>query len=84
MTPLGWVLRARVRRAQALLESTTATIEEVATQTGFESAATLRAHFHRLVGVNPTTYRRTMGGRPRVATDNGVPSKSGKRVIGRR
>jgi transcriptional regulator GlxA family with amidase domain len=62
MTPLAWVLRARVRRAQALLESTTATIEEVAAQAGFESAATLRAHFHRLVGVNPTTYRRTMGG----------------------
>jgi transcriptional regulator GlxA family with amidase domain len=62
MTPLGWVLRARVRRAQALLESTTATIEEVAAQVGFESAATLRGHFHQLVGVNPTTYRRTMGG----------------------
>jgi transcriptional regulator GlxA family with amidase domain len=61
MTPLGWVLRARVRRAQALLESTTATIEEVATQVGFESAATLRGHFYQLVGVNPTTYRRTMG-----------------------
>jgi transcriptional regulator GlxA family with amidase domain len=61
MTPLGWVLKARVRRAQALLESTTATIEEVATQVGFESAATLRGHFHQLVGVNPTTYRRTMG-----------------------
>jgi transcriptional regulator GlxA family with amidase domain len=62
MTPLAWVLGARVRRAQALLESTTATIEEVAARVGFESAATLRTHFHRLVGVNPTTYRRTMGG----------------------
>ena len=49
MTPLGWVLRARVRRAQALLESTTATIEEVAAQVGFESAATLRGHFHQRV-----------------------------------
>jgi transcriptional regulator GlxA family with amidase domain len=49
MTPLGWVLSARVRRAQALLESTTATIEEVAARVGFESAATLRGHFHHLL-----------------------------------
>jgi transcriptional regulator GlxA family with amidase domain len=71
MTPLGWVLGARVRRAQALLESTTATIEEVAAQVGFESAATLRAHFHRLVGVNPTAYRRTMGGEQRFPPGSG-------------
>jgi transcriptional regulator GlxA family with amidase domain len=59
MTPIGWVLRTRVRRAQALLESTSAGIEEVAAQVGFESAATLRVHFHRIVGINPTTYRRS-------------------------
>jgi transcriptional regulator GlxA family with amidase domain len=63
MTPLSWVLSARVRRAQTLLETTAATIEEVATSVGFESAATFRGHFHRLVGVNPTAYRRAMGGR---------------------
>jgi transcriptional regulator GlxA family with amidase domain len=63
MTPLGWMLAARVRRAQALIESTTGTIEEVAAQVGFESAAALRRHFKGLVGVNPTAYRRTMGGR---------------------
>jgi transcriptional regulator GlxA family with amidase domain len=59
MTPIGWVLRTRVRRAQALLESTSAGVEDVAAQVGFESAATLRVHFHRIVGINPTTYRRT-------------------------
>jgi transcriptional regulator GlxA family with amidase domain len=60
-TPLAWMLRARVRRAQALLESTDHTIEEIATQAGFESAATLRLHFSRLVGVSPTRYRRALG-----------------------
>jgi AraC family transcriptional regulator, transcriptional activator FtrA len=55
------MLSARVRRAQALLESTGHTVEEVATQVGFESAATLRLHFHRIVGVNPTAYRRALG-----------------------
>jgi len=61
MTPLMWVLRARVRRAQALLESSGHSVEEVATQVGFESAATLRLHFHRIVGVSPTAYRRALG-----------------------
>lgn len=62
MTPLSWLLHARVRRAQALLESTRATVEEVAAQVGFESAATFRGNFQRVVGVNPTAYRRAMGG----------------------
>ena len=75
MTPLGWVLGARVRRAQALLESTTATIEEIAAQVGFESAATLRGHFHRLVGVNPTTYRRTMWRKERSLLTGGPRSR---------
>jgi transcriptional regulator GlxA family with amidase domain len=60
-TPLSWMLRARVRRAQALLESTGHSIEEVATQVGFESAATLRLHFRQIVGVSPTAYRRALG-----------------------
>ena len=62
MTPVAWVLRARVRRAQALLESTAASVEEVAAQVGFESSAILRIHFHKFVGVSPTAYRRRMGG----------------------
>jgi transcriptional regulator GlxA family with amidase domain len=60
-TPLAWMLRARVRRAQALLESTSHNVEEVATHVGFESAATMRLHFHRIVGVSPTAYRRALG-----------------------
>jgi transcriptional regulator GlxA family with amidase domain len=60
-TPLTWMSRARVRRGQALLESTDHTIEEIATQIGFETAATLRLHFRRIVGVSPTRYRRALG-----------------------
>ena len=60
-TPLAWMLRARVRRAQALLESTDHTIEEIATQAGFESAATLRCISGGLVGVSPTRNRRALG-----------------------
>lgn len=61
-TPLQWVLAARVRRAQALLETTALPVEQVAAQAGFESAVALRDRFARALGVSPTSYRRAMGG----------------------
>jgi transcriptional regulator GlxA family with amidase domain len=73
-TPLAWLLRVRVRRAQALLESTDHTIEEIATNAGFESAATLRLHFGRLVGVSPTRYRRALGTARRSPESDRPPS----------
>lgn len=59
VTPLRWLLRERVRRAQRLLETSDASIEEVARQSGFRDAARLRTHFVPAVGVTPQTYRRT-------------------------
>lgn len=56
-TPLQWLLRARIQRAQELLETTSSTIDEVATATGFEAAVTFRTRFHRIVGVSPSAYR---------------------------
>ncbi|NEA34588.1 helix-turn-helix domain-containing protein [Streptomyces sp. SID13031] len=58
-TPLQWLLTQRVRRAQELLESTTDSIESVATATGMGTSTTLRRQFKRVVGVPPDTYRRT-------------------------
>jgi transcriptional regulator GlxA family with amidase domain len=58
-TPLQWLLTQRVRRAQELLESTTDSVESVATATGMGTATTLRRQFKRVVGVPPDTYRRT-------------------------
>lgn len=57
--PATWLNHQRVLRAQQLLESTGLTVEEVARQCGFPSAAALRTHFRRLVGVAPVTYRGT-------------------------
>ena len=57
-TPLRWVLSARVRRAQELLETTTQPIDEIAFATGFEAPGTFRTRFQRIVGVGPGTYRR--------------------------
>jgi transcriptional regulator GlxA family with amidase domain len=58
-TPANWVGRARVRRAQRLLETTDASIERVATDVGFGSSTVLREHFGRMVGTSPLAYRRS-------------------------
>jgi transcriptional regulator GlxA family with amidase domain len=60
-TPLQWLLTARVRRAQSLLETTHLTIERVAAMAGFESAPTFRDRFRRAVGLSPSAYRRAFG-----------------------
>jgi AraC family transcriptional activator FtrA len=61
-TPLQWLLGQRVRRAQHLLESTDEPVERVASLAGFGTAANLRQHFTRQVGVAPMMYRRTFRG----------------------
>ncbi len=62
-TPLQWLLAARVRRAQQLLETSALPIEQVASAVGFDSPTTFRDRFSRLVGTNPQAYRRTFGHR---------------------
>src|SRR5262245_14095503 len=58
-TPASWIVKARVRRAQRLLEMTDLSIEQVAAEVGFGSAAVLREHFGNVVRTSPLTYRRT-------------------------
>jgi transcriptional regulator GlxA family with amidase domain len=62
-TPLRWLLEQRIRRAQELLETTDDGVETVAAAVGMGTAATLRRHFHRTVGVPPDAYRRAFRGR---------------------
>lgn len=57
-TPLQWLLRARVRRAQVLLETTRHPIERVAANVGFGSPTAFRVHFQRAVSTSPQAYRR--------------------------
>ena len=68
-TPAQWIARARVRRAQALLESSVSSVEEVAAQAGFGSAAVLRARFGGVVGTSPLAYRRTFNRGDACPTD---------------
>ena len=60
-TPVQWIARARVRRAQQLLETTGLSIERVATEAGFRSASVLREHFGGMLGTTPLAYRRAFG-----------------------
>jgi transcriptional regulator GlxA family with amidase domain len=61
MTPAQWLGKARVRRAQHLLETTRLSIECIATEAGFGSASVLREHFGSMVGISPAAYRRSFG-----------------------
>ena len=55
--PATWLTHQRVLRAQQLLTSTRLPVEEVARRCGFTTAAALRPHFRRIVGVAPAAYR---------------------------
>jgi transcriptional regulator GlxA family with amidase domain len=59
LSPAQWIARARIRRAQQLLEATALPIEQVAERTGFRSASVLREHFGIIVGTSPLAYRNT-------------------------
>ena len=58
-TPHKWLSMQRVLHARNLLEETDLGVESVATRSGFGTAALLRHHFRRVVGVAPQDYRRT-------------------------
>jgi transcriptional regulator GlxA family with amidase domain len=55
---LQWLHAQRVEAARVALESTPASVEEVARACGFGTAANLRKHFRRAVATTPTAYRR--------------------------
>jgi transcriptional regulator GlxA family with amidase domain len=59
LTPLQWLLSARLDSARELLESHNIGIDDVARRCGLGTAANLRLHFRRRFATTPTTYRRT-------------------------
>ncbi|WP_406279033.1 GlxA family transcriptional regulator [Embleya sp. NBC_00896] len=73
LSPLQYLLRARLQEAQRLLKETDIPIERVAARTGFTSPAALRLHFRTLTGTSPRAYRRAhhASGGQRGGRDNG-------------
>lgn len=71
-SPLKWLLRARIRQAQSLLETSSASVEQIATRVGFGSATSLRDHFQRLVSTTPQAYRRAFRSAPESSSERGL------------
>jgi transcriptional regulator GlxA family with amidase domain len=63
-TPVQWLLTARVRRAQELLETSRRPIDDIALRCGFDSPVTFRARFRKLVGLNPSAFRQRFAASP--------------------
>jgi AraC family transcriptional regulator, transcriptional activator FtrA len=57
-TPHAWLTQQRLALAQRLLETTAASIDQIAVKAGFGSAVTLRHHFQQILRTSPTAYRR--------------------------
>jgi transcriptional regulator GlxA family with amidase domain len=62
-TPLRWLHRARVRRAQYLLETTDDTVDRIADTAGFGSPTAFRDRFKSIVGISPQAYRQAFRSR---------------------
>lgn len=73
VSPGQWILGRRVERARSLLEQTELSMEQVARESGFGTAQSLRKHVQAVLGVSPTAYRRTFraaGGTPTPPSDS--------------
>jgi transcriptional regulator GlxA family with amidase domain len=58
-TPHAWITSRRVLRAEELLETTDRSVDWIASEVGFGTAAMLRHHFTKARSVSPQQYRRT-------------------------
>jgi AraC-like DNA-binding protein len=56
-TPMRYLTRRRIERAQDLLRSANLTITEVCVMVGFSSLGSFSSRFRELVGETPTQYR---------------------------
>ncbi|MGW3690263.1 GlxA family transcriptional regulator [Streptomyces sp. NPDC005125] len=59
LPPRQWLIKQRLDRARHLLESSDMTVDQIAADVGFATAASLRQHLSAELGVSPLAYRRT-------------------------
>ncbi|POT24272.1 transcriptional regulator FtrA [Citrobacter freundii] len=60
LTPARWLMNERLNRAQQALSTSHISIEQIAQQTGFGSANSLRYHFQKRFGISPQALRNQM------------------------
>jgi AraC family transcriptional regulator, transcriptional activator FtrA len=56
---MEWLIAERLELARGMLESGAPNIESVAEASGLGSAATMRHHFRRHLGISPASYRQS-------------------------
>lgn len=56
-TPMRYLTRRRIERAQDLLRGANLTVTEICMLVGFASLGSFSSRFHQLVGESPTAYR---------------------------
>lgn len=56
-TPMRYLTRRRIERAQDLLRSANLTVTEICMMVGFSSLGSFSSRFRELVGESPTEYR---------------------------
>jgi len=54
---MAWLADARIDRARELLETTAEPVENIGRLTGLGAPASVRAAFHRRLGISPQDYR---------------------------
>jgi transcriptional regulator GlxA family with amidase domain len=62
-----WILSQRLAHARHMLESSDASIEWVAHETGFGTGLSLRQHFRTVLRTSPTAYRKQFRSKPPAA-----------------
>lgn len=62
-TPMKWLTEQRIQASLALLETSSHSIEQIATRVGFESPVTYRYHFVRQLRTTPSEYRSCFTGK---------------------
>jgi transcriptional regulator GlxA family with amidase domain len=77
LSPGRYVERCRIDAAHLLLEQTGDGLPAVAARSGFASPETLIRAFRRIVGINPTEYRRRFPGYA-LHDDGGGPDPGGR------
>lgn len=62
-SPMQYVIRRRMARAQTLLASTDQTVRHIASQCGYDNYNYFTALFHKTIGMTPREYRKSVQGR---------------------
>ncbi|MFC1415279.1 GlxA family transcriptional regulator [Streptacidiphilus cavernicola] len=62
LSPGQWLVSQRAYRARQLLEGSDLTVDRIAREVGFGTAASMRQHLRETLGIAPSAYRRTFRG----------------------